>query len=69
MKLKLYISPLISLMMNAATGYSQQVPSFFTHGIECRNVNNHIIEDYSGEGNPGLPVSERISLLYSKQTK
>jgi polygalacturonase len=41
------------------------LPPFFTYGIECVNVSDLIIRDFTGKGNPKLPGSQKIKLTNS----
>ena len=45
--------------------WGADLPDFFTHGIECENVNSLIIENFVGSANPNSSVSERIKLKNS----
>jgi hypothetical protein len=42
--------------------WGDDLPEFFTHGIESRQVKDLMIDHYSGEGNPNSPGSKKISL-------
>jgi len=45
------------------------LPNFFTHGIECLEVQNLLIDDFVGEANPNSPTSKRIALELSTLRK
>jgi hypothetical protein len=45
------------------------LPNFFTHGIECLEVKNLLIDDFVGEANPNSPTSKRIALELSTLRK
>jgi hypothetical protein len=47
--------------------FGADLPSFFTHGIECQNVTQLFIENFTGEANPNSPGSENIRLINSEQ--
>ncbi len=42
--------------------WEPDLPSFFTHGIECVNVNNLTVDDFTGTGNPDSPESQKMKL-------
>ena len=49
--------------------WGADLPSFFTHGIECQNVKSLFIEKFWGEANPNSPGSEKIRLIDSEQIR
>ncbi len=42
--------------------WGPDLPSFFTNGIECLNVNELSIDNYTGNGNPGSTRSQKLKL-------
>jgi polygalacturonase len=42
------------------------LPPFFTHGVECLNVTDLIINSFIGGGNPNAPGSQKLKLTNSK---
>ena len=42
--------------------WDNDLPPFFTHGIECVNVNDLVINEFEGSSNPKAPGSKRIRL-------
>ena len=49
--------------------WGNDLPPFFTHGIECRDVTDLLIADFIGTGNPGATGSQKIKLENSKYRK
>lgn len=50
--------------------WGNDLPAFFTHGIECVNVNNLVIDDFAGNANPNSPAGKKIKLensIYRKK--
>lgn len=47
--------------------WGADLPSFFTHGIECQNVKQLFIKNFTGDANPNSPGSEKIRLINSEQ--
>ncbi|MEP6735436.1 MAG: glycosyl hydrolase family 28 protein [Chryseolinea sp.] len=45
------------------------LPAFFSHGIECLEVHNLIIDDFVGEANPNSPTGKRLVLEKSALKK
>lgn len=45
--------------------WGNDLPEYFTHGIECENVSGLLIEDFVGLGNPNSPGSKRVKLKNS----
>ena len=50
---------------NFNLGWGGDLPPFFTHGIECVNVSDLLISDFTGKGNPKVPGSQKIKLTNS----
>lgn len=50
---------------NFNLSWGNDLPSFFTHGIECIDVSNLMILDFTGAGNPNAPGSEKMKLTNS----
>lgn len=46
--------------------WDTDLPSFFTHGIECINVSNLNVSGFKGTGNPTAPESQKIKLTDTK---
>lgn len=42
--------------------WGNDLPEYFTHGIECENVSDLLIEDFVGWGNPNSQGSEKVKL-------
>lgn len=42
--------------------WGPDLPSFFTHGIECREVTDLQIEGFTGTGNPNAPGSQKLKV-------
>lgn len=42
--------------------WGADLPSFFTHGIECKEVNDLLIEGFTGTANPNAPGSQKLKL-------
>jgi polygalacturonase len=42
--------------------WAPDLPAFFTHGIECQNVQNLLIENFVGSGNPNASGSQKVKL-------
>ncbi len=42
--------------------WGNDLPSFFTHGIECQNVNDLLIEGFAGTANSNASGSQKIKL-------
>jgi hypothetical protein len=40
--------------------WSEELPVFFSHWIECKDVINLFIENFSGSGNPNSPASQKL---------
>ena len=49
--------------------WGNDLPSFFTHGIECQNVTDLLIDNFVGTGNPNSYGSEKMKLVNSKIEK
>jgi hypothetical protein len=49
--------------------WSNDLPPFFTHGIECKDVTDLLIADFIGTGNPSATGSQKIKLDNSKYRK
>lgn len=49
--------------------WGTDLPSFFTHGIQCKDVSDLLISDFVGAGNPHSPKSEKIKLENSVYRK
>jgi hypothetical protein len=49
--------------------WNNDLPNFFTHGIECKDVTDLLITDFVGTGNPNAPGSEKIKLVNSDYRK
>jgi hypothetical protein len=49
--------------------WGKDLPSFFTHGIECNGVTDFLLEDFKGSCNPNSPKSLRIKLAETTQRK
>ncbi len=49
--------------------WSNDLPDFFTHGIECNDVKDLQITDFVGTGNPNSPGSEKIKMVNSAYRK
>ena len=49
--------------------WSDGLPDFFTHGIECLEVQNLLVDDFVGEANRSSPLSKRIVLERSTLRK
>lgn len=47
--------------------WGSDLPAFFTHGVHCVDVQNLVMEEYAGTGNPGAPGSKAVVL--EKTTK
>jgi hypothetical protein len=47
---------------NFNLSWGNDLPSFFTHGIECKDVSDLMISDFAGAGNPNAPGSEKMKL-------
>lgn len=45
--------------------WGNDLPEFFTNGIECDHVSDLFIENFIGSGNPNSPASEKVKLLNS----
>ena len=43
--------------------WSNDLPSFFTDGIECLGVKDLLLEDFGGTPNPNSPKSQKVRLL------
>jgi hypothetical protein len=43
--------------------WGDDLPSFYTDGIECNSVNNLTIRNFNGEANPNSPEGKRQRLL------
>lgn len=54
---------------NFQLSWEPGLPSFFTNGIECENINDLIIDEFIGTANPGAPGSKKIRLENSKYRK
>ena len=50
---------------NFNLSWGNDLPSFFTHGIECENVTDLLIDNFVGPGNPNAPGSEKMKLVNS----
>ena len=50
------------VISNFNLGWGDDLPSFFTHGIECLNVTDFILRDFIGAGNPTAPGSQKMKL-------
>jgi hypothetical protein len=44
---------------NFSLTWGDDLPSFFTNGIECLNVNQLVIEGFTGTGNPNSPGAKK----------
>jgi hypothetical protein len=40
--------------------WGEGLPDFFTHGIECHDVKNLLINNFTGLPNPGSPKSRKL---------
>jgi polygalacturonase len=49
--------------------WGNDLPSFFTHGIECEHVTDLLIDNFVGTGNPNSPGSEKVTLVNSVYRK
>ena len=49
--------------------WADDLPSFFTHGIQCEEVNNLVIDDFNGTPNPNAPGSQKIFLKNTNYLK
>jgi len=49
--------------------WGNDLPSFFTHGIECKDVTDLLISDFIGAGNPNGSGSQKIKLDNSAYRK
>jgi polygalacturonase len=47
---------------NFHISWGNDLPSFFTHGIECEHINDLLIDDFIGSGNPNAKDSQKIKL-------
>ena len=47
--------------------WGSDLPAFFTHGIQCQDVKDLLLEGFTGSGNPASPGSK--SLLLERTTK
>jgi len=45
--------------------WSEDLPDFFTNGIECFEVQDLLLEDITGTANPNSPGSQKIKLLHT----
>jgi len=54
---------------NFNLGWSNDLPDFFTHGIECKDVSDLLITDFVGGGNPNAPNSQKVKLENSTYRK
>lgn len=54
---------------NFNLSWGNDLPSFFTHGIECLHVNDLLIEGFIGEGNPNGKDSRKIKLMETTYIK
>ncbi|MDP3433448.1 MAG: hypothetical protein Q8T04_10840 [Bacteroidota bacterium] len=43
--------------------WGNDLPSFFTHGIECEHVTDLLIDNFVGTGNPNSPGSENVKMV------
>lgn len=46
--------------------WGTDLPSFFTHGIHCKEVTDLLIEGFTGSANPNAPGSEKVKLENTK---
>lgn len=58
-----YVNGLI--IRDFSLSWGNDLPAFFTHGIECQNVTELFIDNFTGTGNPGSSGSEKIRLVNS----
>jgi len=52
--------------------WNNDLPDFFTHGIECKDVSDLLIDDFTGTGNPNAKGSQKMKLensIYRKSEK
>lgn len=49
--------------------WENDLPSFFTHGIECESVTGLLIDNFKGTGNPNASGSEKVKLVNSEYEK
>jgi len=49
--------------------WNNDLPDFFTHGIECNDVKDLLITHFVGTGNPNAPGIEKIKLVNSAYRK
>jgi polygalacturonase len=62
----LYAQYVTNLEIRSFTlSWGNDLPAFFTHGIECQHVSNLFIDKFSGTANPNAQGSERIRLVES----
>ncbi|HEX7584985.1 MAG TPA: glycosyl hydrolase family 28 protein [Prolixibacteraceae bacterium] len=54
---------------NFNLSWGSDLPSFFTHGIECQDVDDLLIDEFVGTGNPNAPGSQKIKLVNSTYLK
>jgi len=54
---------------NFNLSWENDLPSFFTHGIECENVSDLLITGFTGTSNPNAPGSRNIKLTNSAYRK
>ena len=47
---------------NFNLSWGNDLPAFFTHGIECIEVNNLLIKEFTGTANPNAPGSQKVKL-------
>jgi polygalacturonase len=49
--------------------WGNDLPSFFTHGIQCEDVKKLVLEEYTGSANPQSPKSKSVFLERTTQRK
>jgi len=45
--------------------WGNDLPSFFTNGIECLEVKSLILENFMGTPNPSSPKSQKVKLVHT----
>jgi polygalacturonase len=50
-------------LRNFGLSWGNDLPAFFSHGIECLEVKEFLLEDYVGTFNPNSPKSQNIKLV------
>jgi len=54
---------------NFNLSWGTDLPSFFTHGIECKEVTDLLIDGFTGTANPNAPGSQKVKLEHVEMRK